>query len=212
MEPEFWHGRWEREEIAFHEGDANQLLADYFERLRLEEKSRIFVPLCGKAYDLWWIAEQGHEVVGIELNESAVADFFRSHELEHTVSNLPTLVCYESDGIRIYVGDFFDLTRQALGSIDAIYDRAALVALPEDMRPRYAEHLTSITATAQQFLVTFDYDQSQTAGPPFSVTRDEIADLYGESYSAELVASIDISGPLAGRCSGEENAWLLTRK
>ena len=52
---------------------------------------------------------------------------------------------YSAPDLDIFVGDIFKLTRKALGSIDAVFDRAALVALPEEMRARYASHIADIT-------------------------------------------------------------------
>jgi len=96
-----------------------------------------------------------------------------------------------------------------LGSIDAIYDRAALVALPQEMRIRYTAHLTEITDKAPQLLITFEYDQSAMEGPPFSVSNEEVNELYGASYDLTLIASVDVPGGLKGRCPAKENAWVL---
>ena len=80
---------------------------------------------------------------------------------------------YSADGIDIFAGDIFEITADVLGPVDAVYDRAALVALPEGMRRRYAAHLAGITAVAPQLLVTFEYDQAEMDGPPFSITEEE---------------------------------------
>lgn len=101
-------------------------------------------------------------------------------------------------------GRFRRITR-----IDAVYDRAALIALPPRSRNRYARHLFDLTGGAGQLLITLDYDQTQMDGPPFSVPEEEIGVLYGGRYRRELLASREITGPLSQRCSGNENAWLL---
>ncbi|MGF1477650.1 MAG: thiopurine S-methyltransferase [Geminicoccaceae bacterium] len=210
MEAAFWQERWQQNKIAFHEAQPNALLSAHWSRLSLKQGSRVFVPLCGKTTDLAWLAARGHHVVGIELNQAAVDEVFRTMGLDPAVSRQGDLIRYQSRHVVVFVGDFFDFSPDLLGSVDAVYDRAALVALPPEMREAYSRHLTTLAGRAPQFLISYDYDQSQTEGPPFSVTSEEIGELYGDQYEQELVASVEISGRLAERCSGTENAWLLT--
>lgn len=210
MEPRFWHDRWRNNEIGFHEATPNSLLSAHFSRLSLPQDSRVLVPLCGKATDLTWLANQGYQVVGVELSETAVDAFFRSIGRPPQIKARDAHTSYRHESIEILVGDFFDLKADALGSVNAVYDRGALVALPTSMRRAYARHLIDLTNAAPQFVISYDYDQTQTDGPPFSVTGTEIDALYGEHYIKELIASIDISGPLANRCVGSECAWLLS--
>ena len=209
MDATFWQQRWKENRTSFHEERPNALLAQHFHRLSLDRGARVFVPLCGKSNDLAWLSEQGHRVVGIELNLGAVEAAFSRMDGAPEVGDVGSLTRYRSDAFELFVGDVFDLSADVLGAVDATYDRAALVALPADMRTAYATHLTALTGAAPQFLVTYEYDQSQMDGPPFSVTGEDIGKLYGDRYRVELVASVDISGPLAERCSGTENAWLL---
>lgn len=209
MDPEFWQKKWRENKIAFHENEGNALLSQAFHLLSLEKGNCVLVPLCGKSNDIGWLAAQGCRVVGIELDQSAVEAFFAENELKVDLSSVGELKCYKSGSIELFVGDFFALTNEILGPVDAIYDRAALVAMPEAMRASYARHLAEISRSAPQLLITYDYDQSQTDGPPFSVPDDKIGQVYEGIYDHKLVASAEISGPLAERCSGTENAWLL---
>ena len=118
---------------------------------------------------------------------------------------------YSAPDLDIFVGDIFKLTRKALGSIVAVFDRAALVALPEEMRVRYARHITEITGNAPQLLLTFEYDQAAMAGPPFSISDDEVERHYKDSYQITALASVDVAGGLKGKCAAKENVWLLKR-
>lgn len=212
MDHEFWHERWREDRIGFHEGDPNALLLAHFDRLQMKADGRVFVPFCGKAVDLDWLLGQGFRVVGIELNQGAVEAAFERMGVMPARSRKGRLVRYMAEGIEIYCGDFFDLSVVELGSVDAIYDRAALVALPKEMRNAYGNHLAELGDRARQLLISFDYDQSQTEGPPFSVPGSEIEAIYASQFRYELLASRDISGPLANRCTGLEQAWLLTPK
>lgn len=125
MEPQFWLERWQRNEIGFHQDAPHAALARHWPALELPQASRVFVPLAGKSRDLLWLAERGHEVVGIELSELAVQQFRQ----ELAAAPQPW-----HRRIDLRCGDFFALDAAALGPIDAIFDRAALVALPAAMR------------------------------------------------------------------------------
>lgn len=211
MEPDFWHRKWEANEIGFHQSDVNPLLASYFQALALEKGSRVFVPLCGKTLDIAWLLTQGYRVAGAELSRLAIEQLFEGLGVAPSVLELGGLTRFSAPDIDIFVGDIFDLSRQPLGPVDAVYDRAALVALPEPMRRRYTAHLMTITHKAPQLLICFEYDQSLMAGPPFSVSGEEVKRLYGEDYHITLMASEDVPGGLKGQCAATDNAWLLQR-
>ncbi|MDD9922254.1 MAG: thiopurine S-methyltransferase [Boseongicola sp.] len=210
MKEEFWQERWRENRIGFHEAQPNDLLVAHFDRLGLVPGQTIFVPLCGKAFDLDWLRDRGLNVIGVEFNEDAVKEVFARLNLTPEVEPVGALKRYRADHLTLFVGDFFELSEDTLGTIHAIYDRAALVALPEDIRARYAAHLPKITRQAPQLVISFDYDQSQTAGPPFSVPNAEIARLYAGVYTVEPVLSRPIGGFLAERCEGAENVVELT--
>jgi thiopurine S-methyltransferase len=205
----FWHQRWHDNNIGFHQSEANALLVACIDRLSLEVGSRVFVPLCGKSRDMAWLRAQGYRVAGAELSATAVEQFFAEIGLEPHRHDLDALTRYSADGIDLFVGDFFDLTGDVLGPVDAVYDRAALIALPEAMRARYAAHLMAITETAPQFLIGLDYDQRQMDGPPFSVPDEELYRLYGDRYELTWLVSRNVAGGLKGIVEATEHAWLL---
>ncbi|MEM9852892.1 MAG: thiopurine S-methyltransferase [Pseudomonadota bacterium] len=207
MEAGFWHERWATGRIAFHEGAPNALLERNLAALGLKTGARIFVPLCGKAVDLAWLAARGHDVVGAELDQRAVEAFFDEQSLTPEISSHGTLKRYRADAITIYQGDIFDLRAADIGEIDAVFDRAALVALPPDMRARYAPHLAAITAQAPQLLITFEYDNPAMQGPPHSVPFEEVAALYGDDFEIKIIERREIAGPLRQRTTGAEIAY-----
>jgi len=213
MEAEFWHNKWKTNVIGFHMSEANPVLVKYFDQMALEKGSRVFIPLCGKTLDIAWLLSQGVRVVGAELSEHAIKQLFYdlgdSLGLEPEVSVVGDLLRYSAEGIDVFVGDIFKLTKETLGKVDAIYDRAALVALPREVRSLYTAHLLTITGVAQQLLLSFTYDQSQLDGPPFSVTEDEVRGHYNDHYKLSLLDSINIKGGLKGKCDAIENVWLL---
>jgi thiopurine S-methyltransferase len=212
MDPSFWHQRWEKNEIAFHESKVNPALVAHFNKLSLAKGSRVFVPLCGKTLDISWLLSNGYRVAGAELSQIAIEQLFMELGLQPEILTVGEVEQWSTKQLDIFVGDIFVLSRKMLGPVDAIYDRAALVAFPEDMRNRYTAHLTGVTAKAPQLLVCYDYDQSLAQGPPFSIHNEEVHRHYAGIYELTLLASTDVSGGLKGNCPAKENVWLLKSK
>jgi len=211
VEHDFWHRRWQKNQIGFHEGAPNTLMTAHFATLGVPAGGRVFVPLCGKSHDMAWLRAQGYQVVGAELSRLAVEQFFAEHGLTPKVTQDGLFERFEAEGVTILAGDIFELGDTTLGPVDAVYDRAALVALPDPMRKRYAAYLPELTGRAPQFLVTFIYDQSVIDGPPFSVENKWVEAHYEPFYDLEIVETRDVEGGLKGVCPAKESAWLLKR-
>ena len=190
----FWAERWKEGRIGFHEGRANTFLERHVDRLGTKPRGRVLVPLCGKAEDLAFLASRGHDVVGIEVIEDAVKAFFREHDLTPSVTELGPMRSYTAGSVTILAGDVFAATREHVGTLTALYDRAALVALDPEVRKRYVAHLrTLLGAGASGLIVTFDYDQTKLAPPPFAVGELEVRELY-----AGLAVELIDGGPASG--------------
>ncbi|MGC5701093.1 thiopurine S-methyltransferase [Pseudomonas sp. NFXW11] len=195
MQADFWHKRWENDQIGFHLAEVNPYLRQYWPALGLPAGSRVLVPLCGKSLDLIWLAGQGHQVLGIELSEKAVEDFFREHQLQPKISQQGPFKVYAEGLIQLWCGDFFALTREHLGGCTALYDRAAMIALPPAMRQRYAAHLNGLLPEGSQgLLITMDYAQEQLDGPPFAVLDDEVRERLGGVWDLQVETERDILG------------------
>lgn len=179
MDHDFWHERWRQGSIGFHEGKPNTFLARHRRELK---PGRVLVPLAGKSHDLVHLAAQGHEVVGVELSEIAVTSFFADHGLTPERATVGPYAAYSANGITLLCGDFFLLAPEHLGGPEAIsglYDRAAVVALPPELRRRYARHVRALMPVGSRGLVvTFDYAQELMDGPPFAVSGAELRALY----------------------------------
>lgn len=210
MKAEFWHERWKNNDIAFHEEKPNELLTQYYQRLNLKTGARIFLPLCGKTHDIAWLLSKKFRIVGIELSELAIQQLFNELKVEPKITQLNTLKRYSVTGLDIFNGDIFDLSHIQLGIVDAVYDRAALVALPNDMRLRYSEHLKIITNHASQLLITFEYDQKKMQGPPFSINKDEIDKHYSQGYSITRLKTLEVKN-FKNTVDALEHAWLLEK-
>lgn len=209
MDPDFWHQKWENNEIAFHEGETNPALLKYFDQLGLKKGARVFVPLCGKTRDIAWLLSSGYRVVGVELSRIAIDQLFAEMNAVPKISADGSVLHYSANDLDIYVGDLFSVSKSMLGSVDAVYDRAALVALPQDMRRRYVAHVDEMAGQVPRLLLTYEYDQNVLSGPPFSVSREEVQRHYSGRYDLTLLACLDIPAGLRGKCPARESVWLI---
>ncbi len=193
MDPSFWHQRWERNEIGFHQSRVNTHLQEHWPSLHLAEDTAILVPLCGKSSDMLWLRSKGHRVFGVEISPIAVEQFFLENDLHPCVTTESLFSRWEMDGITILCGDFFTLETGDLAAVGAIYDRASLVALPQSMRSMYAKHLDClVAANTPGLLIAMEYPQEQMQGPPFSVSQAEIRDLFRDAFELEKCESVDV--------------------
>ncbi|MBJ9978262.1 thiopurine S-methyltransferase [Pseudomonas sp. S75] len=187
MEPAFWHKRWADNQIGFHQPQVNSDLIRNWPTL--PAASRVFVPLCGKSQDMAWLAGQGYRILGVELSRKAVEAFFDEHQRVAEVERRGVFEVWRSGPIELWCGDVFALQPQDLADCAAVYDRAALIALPEALRKRYLELLCAcLPHHCQGLLITLEYDQSRVEGPPFSVTETEVRAGLGAWEITELQA------------------------
>jgi len=196
MEHTFWHNKWEINQVGFHLDYVHPLLKRNLELFQvngvLKNPGKIFIPLCGKTLDIEFLLSQGCEVTAVELSEIAVKEVFNQLKIVPVISSWLGGEVYQYENLTIFVGDYFSLTQKEIGSISFVYDRAALIALPEEMRLEYAQHMAKITQYAPQLLITLDYDQNIAGGPPFAVSSQEVEALYGGIYPIQLLEEADI--------------------
>jgi len=209
MKHEFWHQKWEKNEIGFHLSEANPLLVKHFPTLHLKQGARVFLPLCGKTLDIAWLLAQGYHVAGAELSKVAIEDLFKQLNLTPSITKIGEITHYSATNIDMFVGDIFKVTQAMLGKVDAVYDRAALVALPDEMRKAYSAHLMALANLVPQLLICFEYDQSVHAGPPFSICADEVNQHYQTHYDLTLLASETLPDGLKGKHPATEEVWWL---
>lgn len=193
MKKQYWLDRWDREDIGFHQSTINPYLREYWQRLHLARNSEVFVPLCGKSRDMLWLREQGYRVLGVELSCLAAQAFFAENGYAPQCTTSNTFTHLTADDMHILCGDLFDLGKHDLANISAVYDRAALIALPPEMRDRYIHHLLHILPSdAQILLITLDYPASEMSGPPFPVSTEEVITRYQLHADIQLLAQQDV--------------------
>ena len=193
MEPDFWHERWQQGRIGFHQDRPLPLLCKHWPTLDLALDTRVFVPLCGKSLDMAWLAERGHRILGVELSELAVQQFFEERGLGPDVHDTRYGRHYVAGPYEIIAGDAFKLDAEVLAGCTAIYDRAALIALPPHLRQRYTANVWHhLPPGCTGLLVTLEYPQHEKDGPPFSVEEPEVRQLLEPDWSITLLERRDI--------------------
>jgi len=190
MNSDFWHTRWAKGEIGFHQEMINPHLKLFWHELGLKSGDPVFVPLCGKSRDMRWLSEQGHPVTGVELSPVGVQAFFDDHGIRAERREKGRHAIWESGALKIFCGDFFHLTQEDMAGIKGVYDRASLIALPPDMRDRYAEHFKEISGHGVNvLLVTLEYPEQEMKGPPFAVDEREVRRLFEPEFEVSLLCS-----------------------
>ncbi|MGJ3256789.1 MAG: thiopurine S-methyltransferase [Alcanivorax sp.] len=215
MNPEFWHQKWHNSELGFHLSQVHPLLQRYLGELSLKAGHTVFLPLCGKTLDIGYLLEQGYRVIGAELSEKAVTDLFASLNRQPATTPWQGGIRYQHGDLTVFQGDIFLLQAEDIEATDALYDRAALIALPDTMRERYARHLMALTDKAPQLLITLEYDQQQMDGPPFSVGKKQVKNLYESHYriaplSRKMILDHEPLFRERGLTAIYENVFLLT--
>ncbi len=192
MDRTFWLERWQRGEIGFHTPNVQPPLVKFWPRLDVAKGAMVFVPLAGKSVDMVWLAEQGYRVVGVELSELAIEEFFKALNVRPSVRQVGKFSVTWSGAIELWRGDFFDLSASELPPLDAAYDRAAFVAMPDDMQRRYANKLAELMpAGAPVLLIGLDYDPREMKGPPFPIPHSDVESLLGGNFSIDVLDSRD---------------------
>ena len=203
MHPDFWHQRWANQQIGFHQDAPTPLLLKHWRSLGIPMDARVFVPLAGKSRDMAWLASQGHRVLGVELSQLAVEQFFAEHGLHATISTSNYGRHYQAGNIELIVGDAFALDADILRDCAAVFDRAALIALPVALRRRYVLELhAALPQGCRGLLVTLEYPQAERDGPPFAVAEDEVHTLYGRDWGIERLERRPIPADHPGYVAG----------
>lgn len=121
---------------------------------------------------------------------------------------------YQFDELTLFTGDFFTAPVE---SVDLVYDRAALVALPEEMRAEYAQRVLQLLKPGGRILlVSMDYVQTELSGPPFSVPEAEIRTLFMGCEVRRVYQDTSIDPHLnkrtqAGLSRFAEEVWVIKK-
>ncbi|XP_077123781.1 thiopurine S-methyltransferase-like [Ranitomeya variabilis] len=193
-----WKQKWETRNIVFHENHVHQLLVEFINEMQNGRRQlNIFFPLCGKAVDMKWLADMGHNVVGVDVCEIGLKEFFSEHNIPYTeeaVAEIPGAKVFKSvsGNIALYCCSIYDISHSVIGRFDGMWDRGAFVAVNPKDRERYANIVLSLMAKdCRYLLVTVEYDIKLVRGPPFYVSDSDLQNLLGRSCTLKLLKKIN---------------------
>ena len=187
-----WLEFWENNEINWHSDVVTKELEEYLGLLKLEPGDKVFFPLCGKSLDMTYMLKQGFSVIGVELSEIGIMQFFHENKLDFAISSVGEFDLYSAKNIEIYCGDFFSLTSKHLCDVKAVFDRKSLIALDRNLRQKYVKHLNDIISLGVRILlITLNYPQHQMSGPPFSVDKSEVESLFNMAFNYQELESFE---------------------
>ena len=205
-------------------GKVDKYLQKHLDRLTGGKPSVSFlVTLCGNSPDLVWLCEQGHAVVGSEISEIAVKDIF---EKPSNGTSIPYAVTSEgkfrvysaTDGknLKVYIGDFFELTAEISGTFDAVWDSHGIVSLPVELHEAYAKKVCSLLKPGAKLLFsTVEYDISELkSGPaPCPIPTARLRELFPDNFDVELMDKPKLRcGELPGVTLWTNPIHILTQK
>ena len=192
MELSYWESRWRKDKIGFHMPDGFPGLRKQWAGLELPENPRVLVPLCGKTEDMIYMEAKGAEVVGVEISEKAILDFFSDHRRQYEISNYAEFKIYSSQHIKLWQGDFLKYPEQK-SEFNLIYDKAALVALPPGKRPSYADKLANLAGPKYKILLHhFIYPSRRCQGRHLVSAGKEIDSYFSDRFSSHLLEENEI--------------------
>lgn len=183
MQISYWQSRWQNNNIGFHNPEVNSYLVEFFDVVIPPNASSVLVPLCGKTKDLLWLRDKGLHVIGIEAVQVACEAFFLENQLDFSIRKRFGFTIYQADQLEIWCGDFFKLPDEIIQNCSFVYDRACIVALPIELRNKYAAKINGCSPNTHVLMHTFSYDQEKMSGPPFSVPDEEIQLKFGTNWN-----------------------------
>ncbi|XP_035150705.2 thiopurine S-methyltransferase isoform X5 [Callithrix jacchus] len=146
---EEWQDKWVNHNTAFHQEQGHQF------------------------------ADRGHSVIGVEISELAIREFFTEQNLsysEEPITEIPGAKVFKSSSgnISLYCCSIFDLPRTNIGKFDRIWDRGALVAINPGDRKCYAEIMSFLLGKKFQYLMcVLSYDPTKHPGDLMKNLREE---------------------------------------
>lgn len=188
MEISYWQSRWRKDNTGWHMDNVYPPLANIWSQLSIKSSAKVFVPLCGKSLDLRWLVERGHQVTGVDVSQKALEDVINYTNQSFTKDSSHGFTIYRSESLELWQGDFLKLPVKKIPQPDVIYDKASIVALPPEMRGSYAQKILSLCGKHTHIILqTFEYDQSEMNGPPFSVDENELKHHFGHDFEFTLM-------------------------
>lgn len=205
----FWEERWQNDKTGWHNDAVNEHLKKHRNILFQNKAPTLFIPLCGKTLDMWWLYEQGATIIGVDLVRKALEDYCTEQSIQAIEDTTkPDLFMLKVKNHTLIHDDVLNVTSNKIGHVDGIFDRAALVALPLTLRQRYASHCLSLLKPGGKILlITYDSPVNDDQGPPFPVRKGTVEELYKDANSCKQVDEIILTPEHNVRLQQRGLAW-----
>ncbi|XP_077544675.1 putative thiopurine S-methyltransferase [Haemaphysalis longicornis] len=215
---EYWLNEWQQGRAVWQIDGVLELLLDNKDVILAGKKqARVFIPFCGKAHELKWFMDLGHNVVGVEFVEECIREYFSENDLEIEEATCPVINCKilqtPDQRLRVFVCNFFDFRRECAGLFDIVWDRSGFTAVPERDRTKYASVLKPLLAPGFSYgMWTPIYDAPWFTASPRSTDEATLLEHFGDVAKVVLVASRTKTDPmyLNGRAPVTACLWHLT--
>jgi len=158
-----WEKAWREGRTGWDAGASAPALVELVERGVLPT-GRALVPGCGAGYDVFTLASDAREVIGLDIAPTAAERF----EALREARGVPPAQA------RIVSADFFAFEADPF---DVIFDYTFLCALDPSMRPQWAKKMDSLLADGGE-LVTLIFpavaEPPLGQGPPFPLNPPDV--------------------------------------
>jgi SAM-dependent methyltransferase len=165
-----WQRRYEQNDTPWDKGAPAPALQRYLQGNAIS--GRVLVPGCGHGHEVRALAERpACSAVGLDLSSTAIAEANR-FAVQPGVGSSVTFV----------TGDFFQLTPEMTGTFDWLVEHTCFCAIEPRLRPDYARAAASALRTGGKIFGIFYLNPETESGPPFAVTREELARLFAADF------------------------------
>ncbi|KAJ8302290.1 hypothetical protein KUTeg_021277 [Tegillarca granosa] len=199
---EQWKAAWENGKAVWQVHHVNVALKRNIHRLKIENSGdpKILLPLCGKTRDIKWLWEQGFTVVGVEVSEIAIKDFFAENDIKYEVSQIKGCpgVLYRSTDDRILLRVSSNTSGTEEHSQLFLNQKGGnnFVAYHDinHTRYKYASAISELMSDNCKMLLetlekNIDVDPGQ---PPFDFQEPEMRQHFNQQFELEQIDQIKI--------------------
>ena len=174
-----WENRYQQGQTGWDRGQVSPNL-NYWLEQGLLKPCRILIPGCGNGHEVLALAEQGFDVVAIDIAPTPI-------------ENLQQKLQNKAYQVELVQADFF--TWQCQNPFDAIYEQTSLCALAAEQWTGYAQCLHDWLKPQGKLFAQF-MQTGQAGGPPFHCEISVMNDLFSaekwvwsEQHKTEVIHS-----------------------
>ncbi len=177
-DPQMWDDRYAEGLTGWNLGEAPPVLRDLIGS-ELRPAGRLLVPGCGHGHDSLALARAGWDVTGLDFAPRAVKAARASAEAAAVA------VTYEQ-------GDLFAMPKAWSDAFDAVWEQTCYCAVHPDRRDEYVASIARVLKTGGRYVGLF-MNHEKPDGPPFDVTRDDVAMRFASVFHLDELRTVENS-------------------